>query len=256
MRRIACITGASSGIGEEFSYQLAEKGYDLILVARSTDKLDELARMLRKRYPVSCEVIPCDLSEKDECLRLIRILRKRNLYLLINNAGFGDIGQFHETDRDKDLKMIDVNVCALHLLTKAVLRDFIKRDKGYILNVASIAGLMDGGPLMATYYATKAYVLSLTSSIAGELKQAGSHVRISALCPGPVDTSFNEVAGVIFAMKGLTTNECVSYCLKQMNRGKLVIVPGLLPRLAATGARFAPRGLVLSSTARAQRSKL
>ena len=155
-----------------------------------------------------------------------------------------------------DLKMIDVNIRALHLLTKGVLRRFVKRDRGYILNVASVAGLLDGGPLMATYYATKSYVVSLTSSIAGELRKSGSHVHVSALCPGPVDTNFNEVAGVSFSLKGLSANACVSYCLKQMNRGRLIIIPGVMPRLGTFCARLVPMGVVLDATARAQASKL
>ncbi|MBQ9512052.1 MAG: SDR family oxidoreductase [Lachnospiraceae bacterium] len=254
--RTACITGASSGIGEEFAKQLAAKHYNLILVARSADKLDALAKKLRKKYAVSCEVIPCDLAQEDECLRLIRILKKRDLYLFINNAGFGDIGYFHETAQDKDLQMINVNVRALHLLAKEILADFVAKNRGYLLNVASIAGLMNGGPLMATYYATKSYVVSLTSSIAQELKMEGSDVHVSALCPGPVATNFDDVAGVSFSLKSISAARCVEVCLKQMNRGKLIIVPGFTSRLGAMLCHLAPRSLQLVVAAHAQGKKL
>ena len=256
MKRTACITGASSGIGEEFARQLAKKHYDLILVARSRDKLEALAAQVERDHGVSCEILPCDLSKIDECRWLLRLLNKRGLYLLVNCAGFGDIGYFHETSPEKNLEMVDVNVRALHLLTKGVLPDLVARDSGYILNVASLAGLMPGGPLMTTYYATKAYVVSLTNSISHELKMTGSKVRISALCPGPVDTNFNDVAGVSFALRGMQADRCVAYCLRQMDRGRCIIVPGALTRLAATAARIAPRSLVLSIVAGAQKRKL
>ena len=256
MKRTACITGASSGIGEEFARQLAQKHYDLILVARSKDKLDALAEEITAQYDVNCEVLPCDLGKIDECKWLLRLLNKRGLYLLINCAGFGDIGYFHESSQEKNLEMIDVNVRALHLLTKGVLPDFIARDSGYILNVASLAGLLPGGPLMTTYYATKAYVVSLTSSVSHELKMLGSKVRISALCPGPVDTNFNDVAGVSFALRGMHAKSCVRYCLKQMDKGKRIIVPGVFTKLAAVAPHFLPRSLVLTIVAGMQRRKL
>lgn len=256
MKRTACITGASSGIGEEFARQLAAKHYDLILVARSREKLEALAEEVGREHGVSCEILPCDLSKIDECKWLVRLLHKRGLYLLVNCAGFGDIGYFHESSQDKNLEMIDVNVRALHLLTKGVLGDFIARDSGYILNVASLAGLLNGGPFMTTYYATKSYVVSLTNSISHELKMLGSKVRISALCPGPVDTNFNNVAGVSFALRGMSAKNCVRYCLKQMDQGKCIIVPGLMTKLAAFGPRILPRSLVLKIVANMQSRKL
>ena len=186
---IACITGASSGIGMEFAKQLSFMGYNLILVARNRKALKELADSL----PTKCMIITCDLASEDSCRTLADKLKKYNIRILINNAGFGDVGAFCETSLSKELDMIDVNVKATHILTKELLPGFIKRDCGYILNVASSAGLLPGGPYMATYYATKAYVTSFTSAIYEELKDMKSNVHISALCPGPVDTNFNEL---------------------------------------------------------------
>ena len=163
---IACITGASSGIGMEFAKQLSFMGYNLILVARNRKALKELADSL----PTKCMIITCDLASEDSCRTLADKLKKYNIRILINNAGFGDVGAFCETSLSKELDMIDVNVKATHILTKELLPGFIKRDCGYILNVASSAGLLPGGPYMATYYATKAYVTSFTSAIYEELK--------------------------------------------------------------------------------------
>ena len=163
---IACITGASSGIGMEFAKQLSFMGYNLILVARNRKALKELADSL----PTKCMIITCDLASEDSCRTLADKLKKYNIRILINNAGFGDVGAFCETSLSKELDLIDVNVKATHILTKELLPGFIKRDCGYILNVASSAGLLPGGPYMATYYATKAYVTSFTSAIYEELK--------------------------------------------------------------------------------------
>lgn len=248
---IACITGASSGIGKEFAKLLAKRGFNLILIARSTDKLEKIASKL----PVKCKIITCDLSDEKECISLCERLSKEKIDVLINNAGFGDFGNFSETSLDKDLSMINVNIKSLHIITKKLLPGFIKRDSGYILNVASSAGLLPGGPYMATYYATKAYVTSLTSAIHRELKEAKSHVHISMLCPGPVDTNFNNVASVNFAIPGITASKCASYALKQMFKGKLTIVPATVMKFTVTGAKLLPRKLLLLLTAHQQKKK-
>lgn len=249
---IACITGASSGIGKEFAHRLSKKGFNLILVARNTAALNELAATL----PTKCEIITCDLASPDECRKLGETLGKKKISILINNAGFGDVGSFIESDLDKELSMIDVNIKALHILTKAVLPEMVRLDRGYILNVASSAGLMQGGPYMATYYATKAYVTSMTSAIYEELREQGSHVHISMLCPGPVDTNFNEVANVKFALSGISAKYCVDYCLKQMAKGKLTIIPSPLMQLAMFGSKHMPRRLLLPITAKQQMKKM
>lgn len=248
---IACITGASSGIGMEFAKRLSRMGYELILVSRNTKALKKLAATL----PCRCKIISCDLSDESNCIKLAEYLKTKNLTLFINNAGFGDWGSFDNTHLNKELDMINVNIKALHILTKEILKDFKKKDRGYILNVASSAGLLDGGPYMATYYATKAYVTSLTSSIYEELKEAGSNVHISMLCPGPVDTNFNNVAGVTFALSGISASYCAKYALSELFKGTLTIVPTFTMKAAVLAGKFAPRKLLIKITAKQQLKK-
>ena len=201
----ALITGASSGIGEDMACILAQKGYDLILVARREEKMIALKnRILAQNNTVSIEIIALDLSQKENCYALYEKTKNEPVDFLINNAGFGLCGKFTETDLDTELKMIDTNITAVHILTKLFLKDFVTRDSGRILNVASSAGYM-AGPLMSTYYATKNYVRRLSQAIYQELKEEHSNVHISALCPGPVNTEFNDVANVKFALDGLSS---------------------------------------------------
>lgn len=249
---IACITGASSGIGKEFAIQLSELGYNLILISRHTKEIKKYAVKL----PTKCKIISCDLSDETACIKLARRLRHFNISILINNAGFGELGGFTETKLKNDLNMIDLNVKSVHILTKALLPNMIKKDEGYILNVASIAGLMPGGPFMSTYYATKSYVTSFTSAIAREIKEAGSNVSISALCPGPVDTNFNKRANVEFSLKGITPQYCVSYGLYHMFRKKLIIIPTIEIKLAALSMRFLPRRMALAVISHQQKKKI
>ena len=160
-RSVACITGASSGIGREMAKLLSKKGYDLILVSRNTKEMLLLSQQLSTR----CEIITCDLSDENACIKLGRTLANKDIYIFINNAGFGDLGSFDKTSLNKELSMINVNIKATHILTKYMVKAFKKRNRGYIMNVASSAGLLPGGPYMSTYYATKSYVTSLTSAI-------------------------------------------------------------------------------------------
>ena len=177
MKNYAVITGASAGLGTEFAKQLADKGYKLILTARREDRLKNLAESL----PVECVIIPADLSRKEECLRFFDLIKEYKIDIFINNAGFGDCNSFLESDLDMELDMVDVNVKAMHILFKKMLQKFQAENRGYILNVASSAGLLPAGPYMATYYATKAYVSSLTQAVAQELKEMGSRVYVGAL---------------------------------------------------------------------------
>lgn len=249
--KTACITGASSGIGREMACYLAKKGYRLILIARNQENLYDLAKRLKTR----CLVIPCDLANEEACIELSQQLLKYRIDVLINNAGFGDIGNFHETQLSTDLDMIDVNIKATHILTKKLLPKFIKRNSGYIMNVASSAGLLPGGPYMTTYYATKSYVVSFTGAIYQELKNLNSNVHVCALCPGPVDTNFNNVAHVKFALPGITAKACARYGLRQMFKKKLIIIPTVTMKLASHGARLAPRKLMLAIAAKQQTRK-
>ena len=250
--KLACITGASSGIGREFARQLSNQGYDLILVARSKDKLEQIAKKCRTR----AEVIAADLSKEEACREIAERMKERELTLFINNAGFGNIGLFESCDLDRDLEMIDVNVRAVHILTHEILEQMKARNKGTILNTASVAGLMPGGPLMATYYATKAYVVSITNAIAAELKESGSLVRIAALCPGPVDTDFNDVAGVQFSLPGISARNCVMTALKELKKGRIIIVPGLIVKAGSVLAKILPRALVMRVLMKGQNKKI
>lgn len=253
----ACVTGASSGIGREFAVRLAEKGHPVLLVARRKARLEELARDLEERFGVDCETRVCDLSDREQCDALARELRERDdIEVLVNAAGLGSVGRFTENDPERDLMMIDVNVRALHVLTRAALGYMTPRDRGTIINVASVAGLMPGGPYMAEYYATKSYAASLTRSVDEELREAGSRVRICALCPGPVDTEFSEAAGAVSGLHGITAERCVDVCLRGLRHGRTVIVPGAGPSAGAFFARLLPGRLMLKITAAGQKMKM
>ena len=160
----ALVTGASSGIGRDIARVLSKKGYDIIAVARDGNKLNELKNELETKV----EIIALDLEDADSCKELYKVVKNKNIDVLINNAGFGEFGEFTTTNLDKEISMINTNITATHILTKLFLQDMVKKDKGYILNVSSISGFMPG-PLMATYYSTKSYVLRLTQSIYTEL---------------------------------------------------------------------------------------
>ena len=252
MKNYALITGASSGLGVEFAKQLSRRGFKLILVARRRDKLEEV----KKSVGTECRIIVADLSKREECIRVMKETEDLPVRVLINNAGFGECGSFSETDLDKEVSMIDVNVTAVHILMKLMLMKMKQKVHGYILNVASSAGLFPGGPYMATYYATKAYVTSLTQAVAREMREAGSELYIGALCPGPVDTEFNDVADVEFALRGMSAKNCVSYALDQMFRKrKEIIVPTLRMKLAVFGTRLLPREQVVAMTGGQQKKK-
>ena len=251
MKQYAVITGASAGIGMEFARQLSAKGYKLILVARREEKLKQLAEELE----TPCEILPADLSKTEECLCLFEKLKEKRIDIFINNAGFGDCSLFVKGELQKELSMVDVNIKAMHTLFKLMLQKFQKDKRGYLLNVASSAGLLPAGPYMATYYATKAYVTSLTRAVAQELKEQNSPVYVGVLCPGPVNTEFNEVANVEFALPGITPTYCVQYALQQMAKRRTVIVPTMLMKLYTTMGRMAPGALAIRITSKQQRKK-
>ena len=247
---VALITGASSGIGADMARILSDKGYDLILVARNKRKMEVLAKELK----TNAEIIPMDISSTYNCTELYNLVKKKNIDVLVNNAGFGLFGEFCCTKLDKELDMIELNVKTVHTLTKLFLKDFVKKDKGYILNVASSAAFMPG-PLMATYYATKAYVLHLTESINEELRRKKSKVFICALCPGPVSTNFNKVAGVSFNLESLESYDVAKYAVKQMFKKKVVIIPGFKIKMGVFALRLLPRSLVRKIAYKIQKNK-
>lgn len=237
---IALITGASSGMGRDMARVLAHKGYDLILVARRKERLVELSKELK----VESTIISLDLSIEDNCFKLYEKVKNKDIDIVINNAGFGLFGIFTETDLNTELKMIDLNIKAYHILTKLFLSDFVKKDKGYILNVCSSAGFM-AGPRLSTYYATKNYVTKLTMAIHEELKRAKSNVHISALCPGPVATEFNEVAHGTFSIREANSYGVAEYAINKMFKHKMLIVPTIFMKLTLFANRFAPHSLSL-----------
>lgn len=245
----ALITGASSGIGRDMARILAKRGYELVLVARDEEKLKQIKEELDSVTKV--KIVSRDLSTAENCKKLHS--ENPNIDLLINNAGFGDCGQFCNTNLDKEIDMINTNITAYHILAKLYLIDMKKEDKGHILNVASIAGFMPG-PLMATYYATKSYIVRLSEAIREELKREKSHVKISILCPGPVDTNFNKVANVKFALKGLNSFDVAQYALDNLN--KFYIVPGTTIKLARLGTGLVPSSISAKIAYRMQKRKL
>lgn len=246
----ALITGASSGIGRDMARILSNKGCELILVARRTQRLEELKKELKT--PV--QIISLDISTKENCLQLYKRVQGKDIDILINNAGFGNFGFFDKSSLDTELEMIHTNIQAVHILTKLFLKDFIKKDTGYILNVSSSAAFLPG-PLMACYYASKAYVQRLSEAIYEELRRKGSKVYIGTLCPGPVATEFDQKANVRFSVKNLTSQEVAEYAIKKMFQKKLIIVPGALMKAARFAERLLPEKLLLRCSWHMQKRK-
>ncbi|MBE6156159.1 MAG: SDR family oxidoreductase [Firmicutes bacterium] len=236
----ALITGASSGIGRDMARYLDKLGIDLVLVARRKEKLESLAKELN----VNTKIISLDLGKESNVYKLYEKCKEENIDILINNAGFGLFGDFAETDLAVELNMIDVNIKAPHILTKLFLKDFIKKDSGYILNVCSSAGFM-AGPKLNTYYATKNYLTKLTMAINEELRQRKSKVVISALCPGPTSTEFNKVAKGTFGIKEVSSEYVAKYGIDKMFQEKMIILPTLSMKLGNFGLRFIPYRLQL-----------
>lgn len=268
----ALITGASSGIGRDIARELNKKGYELILVARDIDKLKELKNEFevnskfdseadknnndsanKRDSSERIEIVSMDLSYEGNCKQLYNMYPE--IDLLINNAGFGTCGNFTNTDFEKELRMIRTNITAYHILTKLYLQNMVKKDKGQILNVASIAGFMPG-PLMATYYATKAYVVRLSESIREELKKQKSNVKISILCPGPVDTNFNKVADVEFSAKGLSSEFVARYTVKKLEKNKFYIIPGFSIKCVKLFSKITPTVVLSKISYKMQRRKI
>ena len=229
----ALITGASSGIGRDMARYLGSLGYSLILVARDKDKLQDIQQELK----TDVKIIVADLSNGAKLKEIYVLCKNEHIDILINNAGFGVFGNFDESDLSSEIEMINVNIKAVHVLTKLFLKDMKKRNSGYILNVASSAAF-GPGPMMATYYSTKAYVLRLTTSIYEELRRDKSNVVVSCLCPGPVDTNFSKRADVTFAVKPLSSEFVAKYAIDKMFKKKLVIIPGVKMKFVYFFERF------------------
>ncbi len=247
------ITGASSGIGKDMAKIMASKGNNLVIVARNEEELQKLAKELEEKNKIKVEVIAMDLSREENCIELHK--KVQNVDILINNAGFGDCGDFTKTSLQKEINMVQTNIIAYHILTKLYLTDMKEKNSGKILNVASIAGFMPG-PLMATYYATKAYVVKLSEAIREELKKEKSKVQISILCPGPVHTNFSKVANVKFQIREANSIKVAKYAIQKLEKGKFYIIPGIDIKLAKIGIKLAPTTLVSKVTYRIQKRKL
>lgn len=245
----ALITGASSGIGRELAFKLAQRGYDLIITARRRERLEEIKQKINS---VNVEIHVCDLSSEEACRELF--FKYPDVDIIINNAGYGVFGDFYDTDLDSELKMLCVNITAVHILTKLYYAEMVKRDSGYILNVASSASFFPG-PLFSSYYASKAYVLRLSQAIAYELKKRKSGVRISVLCPGPVDTEFNDVAGVKFGVGSITAEYAAKYALNQMFKNRNVIVPSVKIKFMHLLSKLSPSALSEAVVYRIQKAK-
>ena len=244
----ALVTGASNGIGKEMAIYLSELGYDLVVVARSLDKLLEL----KKELNTNVTVFEYDLSVLDNCYKLYEELKDEKIDIVINNAGFGVFGNYEDDSLDKEMNMIDLNVKCLHILTKLFVNNKYTRR---ILNVSSSAGLMVGGPLMSGYYATKSYVCSYSFALYEELRRNKSDKKISVLCPGPVDTGFNKRANVKFNLNSLDARYVARYAIDNMFKNKLIIIPGLSVKLGIFFSRFIPVKMLLAISYNIQKKK-
>lgn len=247
----ALITGASSGIGLDMARYLATKKCELILVSRNKEKLEEIQETL----PTKVTIIVADLSQEQRVKELYAFAKKENIDILINNAGLGDFGPLTDTDLTKDLELINTNIKAVHILTKYFVKDMEKRNTdAYILNVASSAAFQPG-PLMSTYYATKSYVYQLTEALYYEEKKKKTKVHVSVLCPGPVATNFNDVAGVKFSVKPLTSAYVARYAIDEMLKNKMLIIPGFKMKCAKFFSRFVSDKFLLRIIYRVQKRK-
>jgi hypothetical protein len=244
----ALITGASSGIGSEFAHLFAADQHGLVLVARRTDRLKALGEILRDRHNVRVDVIEMDLSREEAAQSLFDEVKKFSLEVdfLVNNAGIGDYGLFQEREWPKMNQMIMLNAVTLTHLTHLFVREMVKRKRGRILNVASIAGFQPC-PTFAAYAATKAYVLSFTEALHHELR--GTNVTATVLCPGPTLTGFQAAADMegVALFKGrnvMSSSEVAASGYRAMMRGKMLVVPGFMNKAVVQGPRFLPRTLV------------
>lgn len=248
MRKTALITGASGGIGKELAKIFAREGYDLVLVARSEDKLLLLKNELEAKHGIAAEVLEQDLAEKDAAITVFDFIAEKGLTVdvLVNDAGFGDFGPYIDSDWNKQYKMVQVNIAALMQLTHCCLKEMTERGEGKILNVASTAAFQ-AGPLMSVYYATKAFVLSFTEALSVELKNTG--VSVTALCPGPTRTGFEKNAnlknsGLFKNLKTASAEAVAEYGYRKLMKNKVIAIQGIANKLLIFGSKIMPRKMV------------
>ena len=243
-KKYTLITGASEGLGLELAKLFAMDKHNLIIVARNIDKLNEVKYRLESEYKINVEVLSVDLSVDNSCEQIYKFVDEKKLVVdnLINNAGIGSFGYFNDEEKKFHDQIININIKSLTNLTRFFLKDMIKRERGKILNVASTAAF-SSGPKMAMYYATKAYVLSLTEALYEESKFYG--VTVSCLCPGPVKTSFQQKAGIRKAKSAkkylMEADKVAKIAYKDFKKGKTIIIPGLKNKLLIIGNKLIPR---------------
>ena len=256
MKKTVLITGASSGFGEEFAKIFAQKGHDVILVARNESKLHSIANEIKNQFAVSALVMAKDLSQMGQVQAVYDELKEKEIKIdyLVNNAGFGDFGLFYEADYNKLEQMIDVNIKALTKLTHLFLQDMKRSNSGRILNVASTAAFQPG-PLMAVYYATKAYVLYFSEALHNELED--TNISVTALCPGASETGFQNAADLnesklVKGRKLPTAKEIAEYGYTHMMKGSMTVIPGFMNKIGASASRFFPRKMALKIVRKVQ----
>lgn len=247
--KTALVTGATSGLGLEMADYLHSLGWKLVLTGRNEKKLAELKKNFQ------CDTIALDLSIEENSYILHEFCKDKNISLLVNNAGFGMLGEFSELSLERELELIEVNVRTPHILTKLFLSDFLKNDYGYILNISSSGGFMSA-PLFATYYASKAYVLRLSLGISEELKRRTKNVSISVFCPGPVDTDFNNRAGVHFSAKPADVKFCARYAVDKTLCRKPLIIPTFKMKAGVFFSKIIPEKIMLKIVYDIQYKKL
>lgn len=247
----ALVTGATSGIGMSIARKLGKKGWELILTGRN----EAVLKKMQSKLGSGTEIITADLAKKDDVFRVYEFCKDKDVDMLVNNAGYGLFGKCEDIDLEDELNMLGVNITALHILTKLFLRDFKKKDRGIILNVASAAGFMSG-PLMSSYYASKNYVVRLTLAIYEELRRDRSNVTVTLLCPGPVATDFNNRAGVRFSVRPISADMAAECALKNALAGKLFAIPSLGVKLSVFGSQFVPHRLLSAVVYNIQHAKL
>lgn len=248
MKKTALITGASGGLGLSFVNIFARDGYDIVLVARNGNRLEDIKKEIEEKYNVNAMVVAVDLCSEDGAQKVYDATQQAglNVDVLVNNAGFGDFGKFYKSDINKQIRMVDLNCTALMHLCHLYIPDMIKNRKGNILNVDSIAAFQ-AGPLMSVYYATKAFVLSFSQALTRELK--GTGVKVTALCPGPIRTNFDNTAdlgesGLFKNLKVWDPNVVAEFGYKNMKRGKSLCICGFVNKIIVFANRLAPRALV------------
>jgi short-subunit dehydrogenase len=259
MKRTALITGASSGFGVEFAKNFAKDGYDLVLIARRLDRLNSLSDELKNKYKINIIVLSKDLNKMEEVQSIYDTLQKEKIHIdfLVNNAGLGDFGNFHESEWSKDEQMLNVNIKSLTKLTYLFVKPMVEKGFGRILNVASTAAFQPG-PLLAVYFATKAYVLSFSEAISNELK--GTGVTVTILCPGASESEFLSVAkledSMLFKRKRVpSSKEVADFGYEEMMKGSMTVIHGFTNKIGAFASRFVPRKTTLKIVRKIQDRK-